>query len=306
MNDYALWIKALLEAWSNDADLQNKSSPLSHNFVKDLFNPRIKQDGSTSDGDPVYYALGWDVATVHDETIVAHGGGETGFGTQVFMLPGKQFGVVTMGNTMTGGVMAGTILASQLLLQKLNQSADAHENKLTEFARKSGLQKPGNDRPKVRREEPAKIIPPPIPIADFAGSYSHPAYGTINLTLAHTDSDTEILEALFYPRTWPMKIQLAHANCATFGIRALEPHGLGDVMTGEGIVWEEEEEDDDDDDEDDEDDEDDDRWALFEFARDAITIKKLGMEIEEEMVAMARGMGKKEWRKGMIWFEKIA
>ena len=302
VNDYALWIKALLEASSSDSNLQNKSSPLSQGLVKDLLTPRMKEGEYTSDGEPIYYALGWEVTTFRDETIVAHGGGETGFGTYVIMLPGKQFGVVTMANTMMGGVMSGAILASQLLLQKLNLSDHAHETDFTAFVRKDGSQKSGNGQIRAKREEPTKTIPPPIPIADFTGSYSHPAYGAINLTIARdTNSDTDILEALFYPRTWPLKLQLAHANCATFDIRTFEPHGLGDVMTGEGIVWEDVSHDDDDDDNEDED-----RWALFEFARDSKTIKKLGMEIEEEVVKMARKMGEKEWRKGMIWFEKVS
>lgn len=301
VNDYALWIKALLEASSNDANLQNKSSPLSQNLVKDLFHPRIETDEYTSDGEPVLYALGWDVTKVYGETFVGHGGGETGFGTQIYMLPGKQFGVVTMANTLEGGAMAGGTLASHFVLKKLNQSADAHENALTGSAQIDGSQKSGNAHKTVRREEFIKAIPPPIPIPDFTGSYSHPAYGTINLTLAHADSDTEILEVLFYPRTWPLKFQLTHANCATFGIRTFEPHGLGDVWTGEGIVWEDVTDDKDND----EGENADERWALFEFARDAKTIKSLGMEIEDDMVQMARKMEEKDWRKGMIWFEKV-
>lgn len=317
VNDYALWIRALLEpTTADDASSGKKNSPLTNNIVRDLFTPRTITDDFRSEYDPLLYALGWETTTVFGETIVAHGGAETGFGTEVYMLPGQNYGIVTMANTESTGNMAGAVIAEKLLLGKLNRSADAHKEECESIAklvqknkavrRSSKSIKSGplsTSRPGVSSH--TEVLPLPWPIADLAGSYSHPAYGTINLTLSHTTTsshraDIKTIETVFYPRTWPLKLQFCHISSTVFGVRFFEPHGLGDVMTGEGIVWEGYSDDEDDDD-------DDEFRAIFEVGLDGEKVERVGIELEESVVAMARGIeGKRKgWRKGMVWFEKI-
>ena len=293
VNDYALWMKALMEAAGDDTDEENKSSPLTSKLVCDMFTPRIIQDDGQFKTEPILYALGWDTATVFGETVVAHGGGETGFGTQVYMLPGKQYGVVTMANAQESGIYAGAVLASHLMLAKLNIPPDAVSDDFNFLGRNKGVRR---RRKTTLSESSRKVLPLPLGLADFTGTYSHPAYGTTNISSSNTSqSNTEFLEALFYPRTWPVKVRLSHISSTTFRLRFLRPHGLGNPETGEGIVWDG-----------DQDDADDDNFrAVFEFGQDGKTVERVGMELEASQVDMAEELGSKEWRKGLIWFDKM-
>jgi hypothetical protein len=109
-------------------------------------------------------------------------------------------------------------------------------------------------------------LPLPLPLSDFAGLYSHPAYGTFNITvnLASPSSPSQVLEGLFHPRTNSLKEVFAHISGTLFSVRAFEPHGLGDIATGEGIVWE------------DLGDSDGDAYAVFEFGVDGSECRHVG------------------------------
>lgn len=289
VNDYALWIKALLEA-NDDSHPENRSSPLTNKLVHDLFTPRIITDDFQSDYNPQLYALGWDVLNVVGETIIAHDGGETGFGTGVFMVPSRQYGIATMANTEVSGAIAGSLLAQRLLLEKLNSSKTVHPEDLIPRRRKRAVRTPGHTTQNLYKTSQNRALRT-ISLAEYTGTYSHPAYGAFNLTLS---KDEEILEALFYPRTWPIKIQFIHTNTKNFNLRFLYPHGIGNIWTEEGIVWES-----------DDDNGDEGYRAAFEYGRDGTSAERLGMELEENLVEMARDLSENEWRRGMIWFDKV-
>ena len=100
VNDYALWVMAWLEA-ANVAGPRNKSSPINSRIFHDLLSPRtIISDLAYPDKlgfiTPPHYALGWVTTKIGGETLVWHNGGLTGFGTEVFMLPGQGYGIITM------------------------------------------------------------------------------------------------------------------------------------------------------------------------------------------------------------------
>jgi hypothetical protein len=142
--------------------------------------------------------------------------------------------------------------------------------------------------------------PPPFPLSSFAGLYSHPAYGVLNLTIPTStgssssplDSSGQVLEALFYRETVEKEV-LAHISGTLFQVRSFEPHGLGNVVTGDGIVWEELG------------DEDWEAYAVFEFGIDGVTIERAGIELDPDMISIAREKGKKYWKDGLIWFERL-
>ncbi|KIW93606.1 uncharacterized protein Z519_06211 [Cladophialophora bantiana CBS 173.52] len=83
------------------------------------------------------YALGWMLAPLIagiEHPIMCHGGGLNGFGTQVYILPNDDFGVVTMGNTATSSSIVGEILALGLVARKLDLDA-AEKDKFVETLR---------------------------------------------------------------------------------------------------------------------------------------------------------------------------
>ena len=103
VNDYALWVRAWLDA-ANVDDSGNKSNAITNRIFHDLLSPRsIISDLANDQGSdklgfvtPPHYALGWVTFKIGGETIVFHDGGLTGFGTEVFILPGQSYGIVTM------------------------------------------------------------------------------------------------------------------------------------------------------------------------------------------------------------------
>jgi CubicO group peptidase (beta-lactamase class C family) len=103
VNDYALWVRAWLDAADVDG-AGKRSSPITYRILHDLLSPRsIISDLANDQGPdkfafvtPPHYALGWVTFKIGSETIVWHNGGLTGFGTEVFMLPGQSYGIITM------------------------------------------------------------------------------------------------------------------------------------------------------------------------------------------------------------------
>lgn len=310
VNDYSLWIKALLNA-AGKKESYNLSSPITRDMYHDLVTPRsiipeaVYQESSTIHTPPLY-TLGWITAAVNGVKLVTHAGGITGFGTQVYMLPELNYGVVTMGNTYISSNDAGATIVSKLLTEKLNLTADRtaltvrqslptvqKARKRSAYHRRRTLSV--HNRPSERTER----LPLPVPLYSFTGLFFHPAYGTLSLTIptlattsSSNSSSEQVLEALFY-RTAVEKEVLTHISGTLFEVKSFEPHGLGDVVTGEGIVWEELG---------------DEYWvayAVFEFGNDGKTIERAGIELEPDMVSVARQKGKKSWKEGMIWFEKM-
>ena len=98
-----------------------------------------------------------------------------------------------------------------------------------------------------------------------------------------------MLEALI-PHIWPIKVQLFHHSDTVFTVKALFPHGLGDVRSGQDIVWEED---------------DDDLLAIFTLGLDGETMETMGIQIEGEMIDQAEKKAAKYWKESMIWFEKM-
>jgi hypothetical protein len=304
VNDYALWIKALLSA----ADLHsttNHSSPLTPAIFHDLVTPRtIISDTGFSEptnpwafANPALYSLGWFNMKVGGETIITHEGGLTGFGTAVYLLPEHNFGIAMMGNTAVTSNQAQAELASVLLKRRLGKTGRigysrfyTMEDTLRAASRamapssKSSKEEPAGDS----REAPQTAsLPLPGVLSDFAGLYTHPAYGLLNFTVSSTtSSSTPILLATVSPRTWPRRLSLRHTTDTVFALTISAPHGLG-----ENMIWKEED--------------DDTRKAIFKFGLDGETVETMGIELERSMVEVARKKGERAWKEGMVWFERV-
>lgn len=313
VNDYALWIKAFLEAADPNTP-PNASSPITPSLFRDMTAPRAILPDIVSGQDPDYgfmtpplYALGWMTVQILGETIVTHSGAQTGFGTNVYVLPARGLGIVTMGNTVGTSNYAGSEIALRVLLRKLNLTG-AYGEETVALLQQSlrGLSEATIPPSKKRHRAPENASagsrkisisdPFPLPgqLADYAGQYLHPAYGSINLTLIHqpspsSDQSGEYLEGLIYPRIWPLKFQLYHRTDTVFDVKYFSPHGLGDIVSGDGIVWE---------------DESGDEKAAFVLDLDG-RVEMLGLEIDEGMIEAAREKGGRFWREGMIWFERM-
>jgi hypothetical protein len=318
VNDYALWIKALLSA-ADPYSSANYSSPLTPAMFHDLVTPRTiispanftQSAGPWAFANPDLYALGWITIKAGKETIIAHEGGLTGFGTAIYLLPEHRFGIVMMGNTAKTSNLAEAVLASVLLKRKLgnaqmprrDESNSADLTNLEETLRRlSQVTLSGTDNKHlfrdewIRKEAPdTASLPLPGAIEDFAGLYTHPAYGVLNFTVVNMTSSGEaskqILRAIVAPRTWPRKLELRHTTDTVFALTMSKPHGLGNIELDD-VLWEVEGEDHM-------------RRAIFKFGLDGETVETMGIELEARMVATAREKGDKYWKEGMVWFEKV-
>lgn len=314
VNDYALWIKAFLDVL-NTTNHANATSPLNHNLVEDLLTPRsivpllvAGEDPDVAFMHPAMYALGWISAQWNSETVVMHDGGITGFGADVFMLPALGYGVVTMANTEETSNEAGSIIAARLLRDRIlredggAQASDASEAVLLRQLHELGRLSYGKTRRRyvqpssaASQREAGIDLPLPGCLSDYAGQYSHPAYGTLNFSIIHhpvpSSSPSNALQAVVYSRFSPLKIVLQHRTDTVFEVQYYSPHGLGNVETGEGIVWQAEENDG--------------ECAVFEHGLDG-EVRLVGIEIEWSMVEVARGKGPEAWREGLLWFDRLS
>jgi len=310
VNDYALWMKALLDAAKGEKDsTHNESSPMTSAMLRDLFSPRtIILDAADQESSilPITatYGLGWILIDLFGTRVVYHSGGLTGFGTQLYLLPDLGYGVVTMGNTAGPSNDAGAVIASKLIADKISASTARtaseagmrtsllviHHTYLADAPTRR--RKNASLTAKRLRQLQADSISPAGDIEIFTGMYTHPAYGNLNITLSSKQdvsaNANPVLEVLLYSRMWPNQIRLSHVNGNHFHAKYFAPHGLGNITTGEGIAWEFL----------------DDAVATFEF-NFLGEIDRFGLEIEDEMVDAAEEKGEEYWREGLIWFDKV-
>lgn len=313
VNDYSLWIKALLDA-ADAVKTVNKSSPINTDIFRDTVTPRAiiaeyVSDGIAGFATPALYALGWVNSKVLGETLISHEGGLTGFGTNLYILPNKHFGVVTMANTALTSNAVGAIIAARLITEKIGLSSEDKDiytsvrntllaaTQSTSPYKATGMQSKVDRLTDLRDDLPLQSTKLPLPgkLADFEGTYTHPGYGPINLTVVDLESSQyeqqEVLRGYFSPRTWPRKIELVHVTDTVFEAKVFSPHGIGPIdlsSFASEIVWQSEPS----------------MQAVFKFGLDGETVETMGIELEDSMVDMAREMGPKHWKEGMIWFEK--
>lgn len=228
VNDYALWIQALLNAGAND------SSPISAAIYKDVTRPRtiMRLDPRALDESfPPLYALGWINIMLGSHRVITHSGSVTGFGANVYILPDEGFGFVSMANTMGSSNQLGALLfiaATKKLGLMSSNNHTAHLDSLHD-----GLASYSKARQQSSLETDSNHIltgaelPLPGRVADYIGSYHHPAYGVFNVSAVDDQpnyyqsnsastqesmSSTSAVSLRIRPsqRTWPFEIGLKH------------------------------------------------------------------------------------------------
>lgn len=203
VNDYAVWMKAILETSPALHRASNKSPPITSQIYHDILSPRTFVDEIViPNSDPnafidlPHYALGWFSTRFAGRRIIAHGGSLTGFGAELFILPDDDFGIITMGNTVATSNIAGQLIASIILQAKFRSKMD-HSS--LEFATQH-IHHLSGPAPRAyshltseicpRREREREMLDrnklPETPVrsnnkSPYTGIYSHPAYGTMQV-----------------------------------------------------------------------------------------------------------------------------
>lgn len=120
------------------------------------------------------YGLGWMLASYRGRPMVWHSGGIDGFSTQTILLPEQQLGVVVSAN------VNGSVLAMAAAFHLLDaELGTAVEQSWYDLLHPLSLAAAAAAEPAPAHESPS----PPRPLAELAGTYSHPGYGDLVLTV---------------------------------------------------------------------------------------------------------------------------
>jgi len=112
------------------------------------------------------YALGWNVSYYEGRLRIGHGGAITGFTANVALFPDQKIGIVVLNNGSSPlPDIATRALANRMLGIKPRERRDP------------APQPPAADN----RPKPTPGTKPSLDAAAYAGSYHHPAYGTIRV-----------------------------------------------------------------------------------------------------------------------------
>lgn len=125
------------------------------------------------------YGLGWFLQSYEGRKLVEHTGGVNGFVTSFTLVPDENIGIVVLTNTDSNGfyeAMKWELLDACLGLPFRNYTASAYEEH-AESERATA------DFLTAKRDSIARNPKPALPLADFAGTYKHEIYGTMNLQL---------------------------------------------------------------------------------------------------------------------------
>lgn len=145
-------------------------------------NPQYEKMGQFS-----VYGQGWGISNYRGYALIEHGGNIDGFSALVSLLPKENTGIVVLSNSIN---FLSYVIVREIFdrflglrgrdwsLHYKNLSAEIMEM----FATCSGGMKP----------EPAPNTTPSLPLADYACTYEHPAFGRVEIT-----TDTEKLTVKF-------------------------------------------------------------------------------------------------------------
>jgi len=169
-NDLALWLRARLGGGA-----------LSDNVLAQLHQPTMIGSPSTSlypEVQSMGYALGCDVLSYRGHRIVEHGGNLMGYSSQILVAPEDGVGVAVLTN------LHATALRDALPLLVLDQLLELDPLPWGERHRESETARRGGAKEVLRsRESAATQDPPTRPLEQFAGTFEHPAYGRLTITV---------------------------------------------------------------------------------------------------------------------------
>ncbi|MBX2929583.1 MAG: serine hydrolase [Saprospiraceae bacterium] len=145
--------------------------------VQKLHSPHKVIENSTSPAMPELsnssYGLGWFAMRNKDLDVVHHGGNIDGFSALVYLLPGKNTGMVFLTN-LNGNPLPGLLAryATDLLFDR---------EPIDWYARAFG---DGNaETPEKEDAKPTPGTKPSRALKEFAGRYEHPGYGIVELKM---------------------------------------------------------------------------------------------------------------------------
>jgi len=181
----------------------NGKEIVSENFLKQAHAPQMVSSQTMTD--EIFfssYGLGWSITSYRGHFRCEHGGGIDGFISDVSLYPRDGIGVVVLTNfdgAAITGVVRNYIVDRLLGLEEIDWQEKQFEP--VREAREKG------EGPEVEDVSRLKDTKPSFPLEEYTGSYVHPAYGTVTISL----SDSQLIAAL-----QPFQLKLNHYHLDIF------------------------------------------------------------------------------------------
>jgi CubicO group peptidase (beta-lactamase class C family) len=180
-NDMARWLRIQLDGGLLPANSGRLFSAAAHEqmWTPVVLEPIHALPPPLKATEPMFnaYALGWDVTEYGGTKIIWHGGAVFGFLTAVVLIPEKHVGFSIEINSEDGEIIRG--LMYELLDHYLDRP---HVDWVARF--RAEKQRRIQEALKELRTETAKpaAAGPSLPVSAYAGTYSDPWYGNIEIT----------------------------------------------------------------------------------------------------------------------------
>ena len=152
---------------------------LSPTLIREMQTPRVHESAPEFEefGDG-HYGLGFRSTTYHGERVVGHSGGWLGWSTLMRLIPARNIGIAVFTNT--GGNPLPSIFINRIHDHVSGNAPVPWLDRLRDMRRKALAQQKSDDaaRPTARKLNTR----PSHDLADFCGTYEHPAYGRVVIT----------------------------------------------------------------------------------------------------------------------------
>ncbi|KAK6000235.1 hypothetical protein QM012_003867 [Aureobasidium pullulans] len=171
--DYSKWVHALMY----------EAGPVSKEGHAKLKYPSSMQsvDKAPYSG-PFWYGLGLDAGVYRNERVFGHTGGISGYASSFKFLPDSKFGFVMIQNSMSTAFEAmGWRLIDEFLGGPENEFYDMNktQTELTKKREEELKALPSKLYPNV----PSEPVQPQLPLQNYTGIYTNPAYGNFSIGL---------------------------------------------------------------------------------------------------------------------------
>lgn len=210
-SEWALWIRAMMQ----------KDSVLSAESKAQLFKPHITASNEPEEDSPAqspfFYGMGWNIEYYRGEKVISHSGGIPGFTSFMAFLPKRNFGYVMYGNSGGMSNMSEIIqyrLMDDCLRIPETERVDWVERKRMDEQKEKEERK--KDEESLFPDRPSTPKPMALPLSAYAGTYEHPAYGTLVFDVVEGQ-----LRANAPDPTFPFRMALEHVS-GDFFIAVLE------------------------------------------------------------------------------------
>jgi len=181
VSDMNTWLQLFL----NDGNYRG-AQIIDSTTVAELTQPRIftgyppsfvENYGSSS-----FYAFGWTVITHRGNRLLIHTGNIDGYLSLVGMLPDQEVGWVILANKHSDPNPVHSIIMFELMDRILDKDTPDWNQKITNLINWSP-EKNNTSQTKPTKSGKHSSPPPSHSLEDYIGTYTHPGYGTFDVTM---------------------------------------------------------------------------------------------------------------------------